>query len=172
MLELLKATPATEAVDQMFLEGALAALAAARSSALEFLSAHPGLSITDLTQELANQAHGRLSPIGFVMAIYREAAQKGAVRDVAKDLLIREIREEFASGWSSGGDIGPSVRIGSWSFHIKRYVLDARAGGYAEAIVHRLAVDHPPPEGWKPEPENDPLINGLFDRCWPQERGS
>ncbi len=39
--------------------------------------------------------------------------------------------------------------------------------GYASRILCDLSTDHPPPAGWKPRPENDPLLTALFDRFWP-----
>ena len=84
-------TLAMDAVDYMFLDRARDALAAAKCSALELLATSPGIPTIELTKQLATRANRGLSAIGLIMAIYEEAFQKGVVRDVAKDLLIRQI---------------------------------------------------------------------------------
>jgi len=162
-------TAAMEAVDRMFLDRARSALAAAGCAALHFLARNPGASIIELAKRLGRRA----SAIGLIMAIYEEAAQQGVVRRTAADLLAREIREKFPDGWSSQGTVHPLVKIGSWEDDIRAYVHDPAICGYAKSIMRHLAIDHPPPEGWKPQPQNEPLIDDLFDRYWPvgQEDG-
>lgn len=111
-----------------------------------------------------------VSAIGLVMAIYEEASIKGVVRQTAKDLLIRKIHERFPEGWSSQGDVHPLVKIGRWDSEVSNYGHDSKIAHFASCIMRNLTIDHPPPEGWKPEPRNDPLIDELFDRYWPVER--
>lgn len=157
-------TPAMKAVDEMFLARARNALNDAGFSALEFLSTNPGLSKVELAKLLNRGA----SAIGLIMAIYEEAVQGDAVRETAKDLLLRQIRYEFPDGWSSAGNVHPAIKVGSWRRMIKSYVPDPQCGRFASDIIRHLAIDHPPPEGWKPESQEDPLIEELFDRYWPE----
>lgn len=158
-------TPAMAAVDNMFLSCAQNALREAGCSALEFLSANPGLSKLELAKLLNRGA----SAIGLTMAIYTEAVQKGVVRKTAQDMLLREIVAEFPDGWASTGNVHPAIKIGTWDRTIRSYVPHASMGKYAYDIIQHLAIDHPPPEGWKPELPNDPLIDELFDRYWPEQ---
>ena len=103
------------------------------------------------------------------MAIYAESVQNQVVRQTAKDLLIRAIYEHFPEGWTSSGDIGPAVKLGSWDYEIGNYVQDSSIAHFAKGIMKHLAIDYPPPEGWKPHLQNDPLIDELFDRYWPMQ---
>jgi hypothetical protein len=162
-IERMNSGAATEGVDRRFLQSAHAALAAMGCGALELLDANPGVSILDLAKRVN---HG-ISAIGLMMAIYEEAKRRSIVRETAKDLLIRTLCEEFPEGWSSEGSIHPVVRIGGWSYGIKRYVGDQAFTSFASDIVRHLAGGDPPPKGWKPIHRRDPLIEALFDRYWP-----
>jgi len=155
--------PAT--VDQMFLTKAQAALSAAGYAPIEFLLNSPGASKTDLAKTLGKGA----SAIGLVMAIFEEACREGVVRDVAKNLLVREIISRFPHGWSSSflDGIGPLAKLSGWRSEVKRYGQDPRFAAYALSIIRELALNHPPADGWRPEPKNDPIIDELFDRFWP-----
>jgi hypothetical protein len=155
--------PALAAVDATFLEAARKALAAAQCGAIEFLAANPGLSKIELAQRLN---HG-VSAIGLIMAIYEEAAQKGVVREVAKDLLVRRIRERYPDGWSTAGTVRASVKLGRWYSELCEYARDPQVEVYASQIIRHIAIHHPPPDGWKPELQNDPVIDELFNRFWP-----
>ncbi|MGA2066677.1 MAG: hypothetical protein ABSG86_17000 [Thermoguttaceae bacterium] len=155
------------AFDRSLLDAAKKALAVAGLGALEFLAANPGLSKIELARRLNRGA----TAIGLVMAVYEEAVRKGAVRDIAKDMLIRVINGRFPDGWSSStlDNLGPRFKVDGWRLDLLKYGRDPRVNEYALAIVRDLAVDHPPPRFWKPELNNDPFICGLFDRYWPAE---
>jgi hypothetical protein len=160
-----KRTPAMEAMDRMFLDGAKKALAEGGQSALEFLAANPEMSKIQLAQHLNRDA----SALGLVMAIYEEAASAGQVRDIAKDLLFREIMEEFPQGWNSSDTVHPVVRLGDWGHNIRKYVANPKCSEFPILILRELARDKPPPDGWRPSWPNDPRIDDLFDRHWPIE---
>jgi hypothetical protein len=165
--ELMKRTPATDAVDQMFLANARKALAAAGYGAIEFLAANPAVSET----ELAKRLNRGVTTLGLIMAIYDEAARTGVVRETAKDLLIRHICNEFPGGWSFQGDVRPVIRIASWDRNLDKCFRDSPIADYSARIVRHLGVDDPPPEGWIPKLSNDQVIDGLFDRYWPVDTG-
>lgn len=160
---IMRRTPAMREVEEMFFTHTSMALKSAGYTALEFLAANPGLSPTDLARRLNRGASG----LGLVIALYREAEAKGCVRATAKRLLVGEIRNRFPNGWYSADSVGPAVTIGGWRFEMRNYASDPRFGDYASSIVRELAIDHPPPDGWKPDLENDQFINALFDRFWP-----
>jgi len=167
ILEAMKPTPASEAVEYMFLDRAKRALAEAGYSALQFLAANRGVSAVELAKRLNRGANA----IGLVNAIYEEAIEREMVRETAKDLLIRKIVAAFPDGWSSTGKVGPSVTL-RWSHEFLDYVNDPDLFRNAVTIELHLTKDHPPPEGWKPQPQNDSLIDELFDRYWPAEQAS
>ena len=163
MLDALKRTPDHASVDRTFQDRAQKALSAAGYSALEVLVANPRISMV----ELAKRMNRGVSTIGLTMAVYDEAMKQGVVRQVAKQLLIRELLEQFPSGWASEGDIHPLVRIGNWHSEIVDYTHNPTFGDYADRVVRHLTIDSPPQLGWTPQWPNDPLIDELFDRCWP-----
>jgi hypothetical protein len=167
ILEIVKTAPQIGAVDQMFADRAYSALSAAESDPLTYLAANPQVSLIELSSRLARQVSQRVSAIGLIMAIYNEAAKKGVLRAIAKDLLIREIHAEFPHGWSSGGTVSPLVKIGMWDSQVSKFGHDPRVDRYALQIIRELTIDHPPCEGWTPKPERDPLIEAIFDRYWP-----
>ncbi len=150
-------------VDRRFRSSTMAALAKAGYSPLEFFAAHPNLSIDKLVKRLGHKA----SVFGLLMVIYEEAARKKVVRAVAKDLLLRQLSDEFPEGWVSDGSIHPAVRIGCWDRYLSKCTQDKTFSKYASEIIRHLAIDHPPPAGWRPQAQNDPLIDELFDRYWP-----
>ncbi len=152
-------------VDRSFLDRAHKALRQSGFGALEFIKANPGLSKI----ELAKLLNKGVSAIGLIMAIYEEAAKVGSVRATATDLLIRQIRDEFPNGWSIKGNVSAVVRLGSWDYEIEKYVPDPQIACYATKIVKHLALDSPPPEGWKPSLQQDVLIDDLFNIYWPIE---
>ncbi|HVC98791.1 MAG TPA: hypothetical protein VND64_34320 [Pirellulales bacterium] len=161
----MKRTPAMRAVEDGFLQRTQKALADVGCSSLEFMAQNTGLSVLELARRLNRGASG----FGMTIAIYREAQEKGVVRDTAKNLLIGEILVKFPHGWSSSGSVHPAVKIGSWHFDILNYVSNPRFAEYASRIDRELSINKQPPEGWKPAVQDDPLINDLFDRFWPAD---
>jgi hypothetical protein len=163
MLDSLERTAHHESVDRMFEDRTEKALSAAGYSALNFLAANPRLSVVELAKRLNRGA----SAIGITKASYREAAGQGVVRDLAKNMLIREILFRFSDGWTSASNIHPLVTIGRWYSEIAEHAGEPRFGQYAEQIIRSLAIDNPPPEGWRPQYPSDPLIDELFRCHWP-----
>jgi hypothetical protein len=161
--EFFKDTPEKRAVEQAFFNGAAIALKEAGLSALEFLAANPVVSKIELAKRLDRGTTAR----GLLMVIYHEAERAGVVREVAKDMLIRVILEKFPDGWTSQGSVRPSVKLGGWDRLLSEFVLDPNVSVYGFLIIKDLAIDHQPPEGWKPALPNDPLIDELFDKHWP-----
>ena len=160
-------SPEVQAIDRMLLNEARSAFQAAGCSVLEFLAANPGVSKFELAKRLAKRANESVRVVGLVRLIYDEAAKAGVVREIAKDLLLREINDAFPNGWSSGDEIGPLVKIGSWADPIHEHIRNLAFSSYARSIIKHLAVNHQPPDGWKPKSQSDPLIDELFDRYWP-----
>lgn len=156
--------PKAQAFEKSLHDQTKKALAGAGCSALAFLAANPTLSELELAKHLNRGA----SALGLAMAIYEEAIEKKRVRVVARELLLRRIRARFPDGWCFDENVSANVKLGNWDFDIEKYQPDVRIARYARAILRDLTIDHPPVEGWKPQSENDPLINELFDRYWPE----
>jgi len=155
------------AVDEEFLAAAQHALRVEGCTALEFLRRNPGVSKIELAKRLDRGT----SALGLVMAIYKEAAEEGVVREIAMDLLIRQVAKEFPHGWACGGSIRPGVKLGSWQYEITKYVPDSEIAQSATRIIKWLTIEHLPPDGWKPLPLNDPLLDELFTRFWREKKG-
>ncbi len=102
-----KRTAAMEAIDQMIMEKSRAELSKIGQTAIEFYAANPGVGGIEMAKRLG----GGACAAGLTMAIYSEAQKQGTVRAAAKDLLVREIAEEFPDGWFSGDRIGPAVKL-------------------------------------------------------------
>jgi len=150
-------------VNKVFLERARKALFEAGLSALGLLAANPGVS----KLLLAEQLNRGVSAIGLAMAIYEEAGNAGMIRDVAKDMLIREILCAFPNGWVSTDSVHPLVKLGFWDDDVRLNVTDTDAISHSRQILRHLTIDNPPPDGWRPQTQNDPTIDDLFDRFWP-----
>ena len=163
LIEHLKPTPQKDAVSKMFLDRAKKALADAGYSALDLLAEHSSLSILELAKKINRGANA----FGLKLAIYEEADEKGIVREVAKDMLIRQINDEYPNGWIQNDEIRPAVRVGSWGSDISDGILNPQIAKAVKSILRHLTIDSPPPEGWKPQRENDPLIDGVFNHYWP-----
>jgi hypothetical protein len=149
----------------MFRDHAQRALAAAGLSALELFDRNPGCTKLELTKRLNRGANA----IGFGMVLYAEAQQAGRLREIASALFVAKILDKFPGGWNSSGTVHPLVKIGGWDDDIEKGVADPRVRAASQQIVRTLAIDEPPPEGWKPQSKDDPRIVELFDRFWPAE---
>ena len=152
-----------EDVERMFYEGAKRALEQYGSTALELLETQSDFTLKQLAA-LVN--HG-ITIRGLKAVIYEEAQKAGKVREVAKDLLYREILHEYPNGWYFDPNVAAFVKLGFWDSDIERLVPD-----YAEnaaAIIRELTIENPPPEGWFPQGPDDPLLEELFDKHWPRE---
>jgi hypothetical protein len=132
-------------------------------TALGLLNQNPGVSTLDLARHINRGANA----IGLTIAIYNEAVAIGAVREVAKDLLVREILHEFPAGWSKKGDVAAGIGLASWYSQICDYAGDPAFSVCAANIIRQLIVDSSPAEGWKPQVQDDVVIDELFHRYWP-----
>lgn len=151
------------AVDGKFLAKAQTALKKIGQSAIDFLSSHPDLSKVELARRLNHGANA----IGLVMALYDEANRTGKIRELAQELLFRQIRAKFPDGWRVGGSVDPIVSIGSWSFEIGKYGNDESEAEYAQRIIREFGQTNSPPAGWIPESNRDEYIERAFKLHWP-----
>jgi hypothetical protein len=153
--------PTIADVDRSFHDTAVRALNEHGTTALQFLDQHPDYSLIDLAKCLNRGA----SAIGLVMVIYEESELAGKTRDVARNLLYREIISEFPEGWFEEAKIRAAVKLGSWHSHIGQYTRDF--GGFAAEVLKEVTMRNVPPTGWKPQSPDDDRIRAAFDNCWP-----
>jgi hypothetical protein len=119
-------------------------------------------------EDIARSLHTEIAPIQVIKAQFEEATRTGALRNAAKDSLCRSIIERFPHGWNSGDSYKWTIvkALSGWSSEI------IATGGHPELkdILHEIIKcirDAPPPNGWLPSGTNDPIIAGVFDKCWP-----
>ncbi|MBS0261516.1 MAG: hypothetical protein JSS02_06120 [Planctomycetes bacterium] len=164
ILEIVRRKSTEDPFDLMLHDRARNALASIGTTALQFLEDNPGMSKVELAAKLGKG----VSALGLIMAVYSDAVKLGKVRDIARDLLIRQILERFPCGWSSIGPVGPLVKIGMWRSHVCDFGRDPNFCLYAKHILRDPTVDHPPADDWKPKLREDPLIDAVFERLWPR----
>jgi hypothetical protein len=150
-------------IDRIFLDAATHALAAANTTALVFLRGNPRDSKIALAQRLG---HG-VSALGLLMAIYESALKADCVREVAYDLLLRQIIAEFPHGWASSvGNVRASVLLGGWAYDLSK-CLGGNYAEYAQAVLIDLCGRDQPETGWIADYPNDQKVRAILDRCWP-----
>lgn len=167
LLERLNNTSTRHPTDELFANNSRKALKAAGYGAIEFFGANPGISPAELARRLGKKSNG----IGLIIALYDEANEEGLVREIAKDLLARAILDAFPEGWPDQATSSTVVPLSGWEHKLRKYVPDPSIGIFSKSIVKDLVFDHPPEKSWKPQPKSDPLLNELFDRCWPTKSG-
>ena len=155
-----KSVKTKEDVDIQFYTVARDALRAANVDALQHLQMNPGVSSIELTKRLARGA----SEIGLSMVLYTEAKRKGQVKQLAQELLYRNINAAFPCGWEDDAKVHASVKLGDWSYQIFRNVREFSV--CAVAIIRDLTSKDSPPVGWIPSGADDPRLNALFNAHW------
>jgi hypothetical protein len=156
-----------DGIDRWYRGWAVSALQSAGISALDFLAANPTLSTIELARRLADQAGRNVNAVGLIIAIYEEAQQKGCLRETARDMLVRALYDASPNGWSPETNMHHEIAICSWSHCLKSCSPNRFVGEYATRVFTHLAFEHAAYLGWTPLPQNDPLIDELFDRYWP-----
>lgn len=169
ILSLLESGCDISASDRKFMEGTKSALASMGIGPLEYMQSQPGVPLSRLAQPLA-ELNKWSCPIGLALAIFEAAAAKTKLRDVAQDMLARGICEAFPEGWNHIANVHPIVKLSSWGQReLELTAQDSQIEHYIDEMMRHLS-DHPPPNGWKPEPKDDPILDDLFDRYWPTSR--
>lgn len=150
-------------VDLALHQGALIALHRAKISATDLLLRFPTRSMKELAEILGSGATAR----GLKMVLFSEARQHSLLREVAQDLLYREILEKFPNGWFEEETIRAIVKLGSWHYDLYKFAPEFEE--CAIAILKSLAVTNKPPDGWKPLSPSDDRIQTLFDTYWAEQ---
>ncbi|HEY2748252.1 MAG TPA: hypothetical protein VGL86_26700 [Polyangia bacterium] len=131
----------------------------------DYFAAHPLASYA----ELANGLGDDVAPIQVTRLQLSEAKQEHALREAAKDVLVRVIRAELPDGWGCvppGDDAEPDYlnasAFASWGAPMKwAGVHDDVIAAVGERLKDSATT------GWLPRGADDPLITTMFDAAWP-----
>ena len=109
-------------------------------------------------------------------AFYIDASNKGKLRDAFMEALVRSLRQYMRHGWNCGKRLRerridaltrwptPSfVSPSGWEFDDWKQLRE-RAWKQIEAAA--------PLDEWCPSDLNDPLVQNVFSRVWPESVGS
>lgn len=133
-------------------------------SVLGFCAAFPAQTYTQLCDILGSQ----FAPIQLLALIYAEANETKSLEWAARDVLAREILDQFPDGWATGPN--PSwTRIfvlSEWSTGIINSAERPDLEPVLDAVCGELSLEGQLPAAWKPSGPDDPVITRVFKRCW------
>ena len=131
----------------------------------EYFAAKPLSSYAELATELGDD----VTPIQVTRLQLSEAKQEGALREAAKDVLVRVIRAELPNGWGrvppgddAEADYLNASAFASWGAPMKWAGV---SDDVIAAVGERLKVSAT--TGWLPRGTDDGLIASVFDAAWP-----
>ncbi|MCO5172514.1 MAG: hypothetical protein M9894_39960 [Planctomycetes bacterium] len=88
------------------------------------------------------------------------------IRELAKDILVRRVRENFPDGWDTeeAGLSRRAAALGDWTAEIL-----VHAGEHTRSSLHAVsdAIKRSAGPGWRPEGPDDPLVYAAFEEGWP-----
>ena len=160
---LLRKNPASKALDQSFREKAVEVLRHQGMSAIGLLLSKPLVSIV----ELARHLNFGVNAVGLEMALIEEAEGAECLRDVAKELIVRHIRESLPGGLKHADPTALFVPLAFWKQGLKRQINDESVHLSAGKVTHHLAHHADLPDGWLPASLDDTYIRMAFDQGWP-----
>lgn len=132
-----------------------------------FVQSHPDQTYIEL-------ADGRFGlaviPMMLIEEHAIEAVDKGRVRQLAMEMIVRFIREELPLGWHhqrglelDSGTAGPLASLLCALKAARAYEHDYKLAENA----WRTLVEISPPIDWLPKNINDPFIQHAFANAWP-----
>jgi hypothetical protein len=138
-----------------------------------------GLSIQELLETYSRESYKELSqklamnaaPMSLKQLAYELAVAENNVKTFVKDLLFRHLIHQFPNGWpqQSGDDIHFSFH--RWLSDISDLAKEFSLIVFSLKVSRHLSFVAPPVVGWIPITRNDPIIEQLFDRYWPNIKG-
>ena len=136
----------------------------------KFFYEHPGepygvmLKRIGITIEGTN--HFDISILDLKKAQLKDAEERGTTREYAKDTLTRSLLEHLGKGWNRGKnwDERRSKAYASW-------MTPPDAEHLCESVWSSLKLLNPP-DGWRPSPTNDEIVERAFDQGWPPTSGT
>lgn len=130
----------------------------------DFLGMFPVESYVRVAKRLGND----VAAVQLVWGQFDEAKEAGRVREAALDHLVRSLAEAMKrKGWGVGihWDRIRARGFSAWSSAIKGH-FQGEHDEHVEAVLDSLKAS-PPPEGWRPEGNDDPFLLAAFEAGWP-----
>jgi hypothetical protein len=133
----------------------------------EWLAARPGATYAQLAAELGDD----VAPVQVTRLQLAEAVRSGQLKEAAKDVLVRYLREGLPEGWGhmpkelefSDLKFAQVAPFASWSSQMKEQAFDGLSA-IADSIWEGLQSITD--SDWVPRDANDPIISAIFDRAW------
>ncbi|WP_342377318.1 NUDIX hydrolase [Myxococcus stipitatus] len=122
-----------------------------------FAEARPAVPLHALADELGKDDVAAVQVFSGLLA---EAEQRRRVTRLVRDVLVRELSDDFPNGWPTVMDEGArmdvAIALGRWSGYTPETHQD-RVDQASNALL-----DMPPPPGWRPLSPDDELLRRLL----------
>ncbi|MHA7633342.1 NUDIX hydrolase [Corallococcus sp. M7] len=122
-----------------------------------FAEARPAVPLHALADELGEDDVAAVQVFSGLLA---EAEQRRRVTRLVRDVLVRELSDEFPKGWptvmNDEARMDIAIALGRWS----GYTPETHQGLVDQASNALLA--RPPPPGWRPLSPDDELLRTLL----------
>ncbi|MFP2906948.1 NUDIX hydrolase [Pyxidicoccus sp. 3LFB2] len=122
-----------------------------------FAEARPAVPLMALAEELGKDD---VAGVQLLSGLLAEAEQRRQVTRFVRDVLVRELSEDFSHGWPAVLDgearMDVALVLGRWS----SYAPETHKERVRQAGDALLA--HPPPPGWRPLGPDDALLRALL----------
>ena len=137
--------------------------------AFDFVMSNPGKSFGQLfryLREAAGEAQVQLAFVQLPELFYVDADRRGQLRSALMESLVRSLQQYLGRGWNVGK-------------RVRERRIEARtewpipANGYdrwqkVQDEVWRELVSKAPPDDWCPNGREDPILQEVFSRAWPE----
>ena len=122
-----------------------------------FADARPAVPLYVLADELGEDDVAAVQVFSGLLA---EAEQRRQVTRLVRDVLVRELSEDFSDGWPAVLDdearMNVAIALGRWS----AYAPETHTERVRQASAALLATS--PPPGWRPRGPDDELLRTLL----------
>ncbi|MFP2933082.1 NUDIX hydrolase [Pyxidicoccus sp. 3LG] len=126
-------------------------------SLTSFAEAHPAVPLHVLADELGKDD---VAAVQVYSGLLAEAEARGQVARLVRDVLVRELSEDFEDGWPPVLDkdarMEVAIALGRWT----AYAPESHKERVRQAGNALLA--NPPPAGWRPLGPDDELLRTLL----------
>ena len=132
----------------------------------EFLHANQGTGYVNLAKELGD---ANVAAMQIHSEQIRVGNQKGNIRFVALDCLVRFLNEYIPRGWKNGRHFRHRLAsaFASWSTSITAIANSDTGIERKLKLVFATLEAMPIPVGWIPKDNNDAFILQAFEKGWP-----
>lgn len=122
-----------------------------------FAEAHPAVPLHVLADELGKDD---IAAVQVYSGLLAEAEERRQVARLVRDVLVRELSEDFQDGWpavlDSDARMEVAIALGRWT----AYAPESHKERVRQAGNALLAS--PPPAGWRPLGPDDELLRTLL----------